>query len=75
MLAVAGVARLIGVDDFPSALQVDAAGPVNDAVGWVNDNLREGLPVIGGTGSFSDFLVIHVLDPVRDLLVDSPWWA
>ncbi len=75
VLAVAGLARLIGVDDFPSALQVDAAGPVNDAVGWVNDNLREGLPVVGGTGSFSDFLVIHVLDPVRDVLVDSPWWA
>ena len=48
---------------------------MNDAVGWVNDNLREGLPVVGGTGSFSDFLVIHVLDPVRDVLVDSPWWA
>ena len=75
VLAVAGLARLLGVDDFPSALQVDVAGPVNDAVGWVNDNLREGLPVVGGTGSFSDFLVIHVLDPVRDLLVDSPWWA
>ena len=42
---------------------------------WVNDHLRNGVPVVGGTGSFSDFLVIHVLDPVRDVLVDSPWWA
>ena len=75
VLAVAGVARLLGADDFPSALQVDVSGPVNDAVGWVNDHLREGIPLVGGTGSFSDFLVIHVLDPVRDLLVDSPWWA
>ena len=75
VLAVAVVAALLGVDDFPSAWRVDVAGPVNDAVGWVNEHLREGVPVVGGTGSFSDFLVIHVLDPVRDLLVDSPWWA
>ena len=38
-------------------------------------NLRTGVPIVGGTGSFSDFLVLHVLDPVRDLLVDSPWWV
>ena len=67
--------HLFGADEFPSAWRFDVAGPVNDAVDWVNEHLRTGVPVVGGTGSFSDFLVIHVLDPVRDVLVDSPWWA
>ncbi|MGI9051417.1 MAG: ABC transporter permease [Ilumatobacteraceae bacterium] len=71
--AVAAVARLLGADDFP--WRIDISGGVNDAVGWINDHLREGVPVVGGTASFSDFIVIHVLDPVRDLLVDSPWWV
>ena len=75
VLAVAIVAALLGLDEFPDAVRFDVAGPINDAVGWVNRNLREGVPVVGGTGSFSDFLVLHVLNPLRDVLVDSPWWA
>jgi glycine betaine/proline transport system permease protein len=75
VVAVATVARLVGADGFPSSWRVDISGPINDAVDWVNEHLRTGVPVIGGTGSFSDFLVIQVLDPVRDVLVDSPWWA
>ena len=75
VIAVAALALLLGADDFPTRWRIDAAGPVNDAVEWVNEHLRNGVPVVGGTGSFSDFLVIHVLDPVRDVLVDSPWWA
>ena len=69
------IAKLAGADDFPAALTIDVTEPINDAVGWVNDNFRTGVPVVGGTGSFSDFLVIHVLDPVRDVLLDAPWWA
>ena len=75
VLAIAVVATLLGLDDFPSSWRIDIAGPVNDAVGWVNRNLRDGVPIVGGTGSFSDFLVLHVLNPLRDVLVDAPWWA
>ncbi len=75
VVGVAALAHLFGADDFPSSWRFDVAGPVNDAVDWVNEHLRTGVPVVGGTGSFSDFLVLHVLDPVRDVLVDSPWWA
>jgi len=75
VLVIAVVATLLGLDDFPSSWRVDVAGPLNDAVGWANRNLRDGMPLVGGTGSFSDFLVLHVLNPLRDVLVDAPWWA
>jgi len=75
VVLVAIVAKLAGADQFPDALTIDISGPINDAVNWVNDNFRTGVPVVGGTGSFSDFVVIHVLDPVRDVLLDAPWWA
>ncbi|MGI9028708.1 MAG: ABC transporter permease [Ilumatobacteraceae bacterium] len=74
VLATVAAGRLFGAADFPDGWRFDVAEPVNDAVGWVNDHLRTGVPVIGGTGSISDFLVINVLNPVRDVLVDSPWW-
>jgi glycine betaine/proline transport system permease protein len=75
VLAVAVVSAVLGADDWPEALTIDITGPINDAVTWVNDNFRTGVPVVGGTGSFSDFLVLHVLNPVRDLLLDTPWWG
>jgi glycine betaine/proline transport system permease protein len=75
VILVALVAKLAGADQFPDALTIDVTEPINDAVGWVNDNFRTGVPVVGGTGSFSDFLVIHVLNPVRDFLLAAPWWS
>lgn len=72
---LAALATVAGADDFPSALTVDIVGPLNDAVRWVNEHVRTGVPLVGGTGSFSDFVTLHVLNPVRGLLVDSPWWA
>ncbi|MBA3287079.1 MAG: ABC transporter permease subunit [Acidimicrobiia bacterium] len=71
---IALVTKVVGADDFPSALTIDIRQPVNDAVDWVNEHLRNGVPVVGGTGSFSDFLVLHVLTPMRDLLLAAPWW-
>ena len=75
VILVALIAKLAGADQFPEALTIDVTEPINDAVGWVNDNFRTGVPIVGGTGSFSDFLVIHVLDPVRDFLLAAPWWS
>ena len=42
-------------------------------VDWTQDNLRKGIPVIGGTQNISDQLVIHVLEPLREFLVWLPW--
>ncbi|MFZ9629598.1 MAG: ABC transporter permease, partial [Ilumatobacteraceae bacterium] len=72
-VVLAAVARVADVGSWPSWLTWDASGPVDTAVGWVQDNLRHGVPVIGGTQTFSDLLVIRVLEPLKDLLVWLPW--
>jgi glycine betaine/proline transport system permease protein len=75
VIGVAVISKLAGADLFPDALTIDITRPINDGVGWVNDNFRTGVPVVGGTGSFSDFLVTNVLGPARDFLLDVPWWS
>jgi len=75
VVLISVVTKLHGADEFPAALSIDIEQPVNDAVAWVNANARTGVPVVGGTGSFSDFLVLHVLSPVRDLFLAVPWWG
>ena len=47
---------------------------MNSAVEWLRDNVRTGVPVIGGSSAISDFLVLHMLEPLRQLLTDTPWW-
>lgn len=74
VVAVAAVvARVADLAEFPSWLTWKIAAPVDSAVGWVQDNLRKGVPVIGGTQSISDFLVINVLEPLKDFLLWLPW--
>ncbi len=72
--ALVVISKLFAIDDFPAALTVNIAPPVNDAVAWAVENLRNGVPLIGGTGPFSDFVVINFLTPMRDLLWAIPWW-
>jgi glycine betaine/proline transport system permease protein len=69
--AVAVVTKLAGVEEF--LVTVSVAPLVNDAVVWVFENLRTGVPIVGGTGPFSDFVVINLLTPIRDLLWAMPW--
>ena len=74
IVTIAIVAKLMALNDFPTSWNVDVATPVNKAAQWVNDNFRNGVPIIGGTGSFSDFFVIHLLSPMRDLFQAAAWW-
>jgi glycine betaine/proline transport system permease protein len=73
VLAVAAVTRLAGVSSFPDALVVDIKPAVDRIVEWVGDNLRTGLPIIGGTQEISDFLVTNLMEPLREFLVWLPW--
>ena len=74
VVLIAVVAKLVGLSEFPTGWIVDVATPVNKAAQWVNDNFRNGVPIVGGTGSFSDFFVIHLLTPMRDLFQSAAWW-
>jgi glycine betaine/proline transport system permease protein len=73
VVAVMVVTRLGGWSAFPDSLVVDIKPTIDDLVGWVTGNLRNDVPVIGGTQSISDWLVTNVLEPLRKLLVWLPW--
>ena len=75
ILTVAVVfARLTHAERFPSGWTYSLRDPVNSLVDWLQANVRNGVPVIGGTSSISDFLVTRMLEPLRQLLTDTPWW-
>ena len=69
------IARLARAEQFPDAWTYSLREPVNSAVGWLRDNVRNGVPVIGGSSAISDFLVLRLLEPLRQLLTDTPWWV
>ena len=56
VVVAAVVARVLGSRSFPDALVFDIGPAVDSVVDWVQDNLRKGVPVIGGTQNISDFL-------------------
>jgi glycine betaine/proline transport system permease protein len=67
------VARVLGSRSFPDALVYDIGPAVDRVVEWTQDNLRTGVPVIGGTKNVSDQLVLHVIEPLREFLSWTPW--
>ena len=73
IVVVTLITKLVGSDTFPEALTIDISPTVDDITQWVTDNLREGVPIIGGTKSISDALVINVLEPLRKFMVWLPW--
>ncbi len=74
VVGAAVVAHLVGVGrGFPSGWTVDVGKPANSVANWLKSNVRKDVPVVGGTGPFSDFLVRHLLTPLRDVLVAAPW--
>ncbi|MBX3010295.1 MAG: ABC transporter permease subunit [Caldilineaceae bacterium] len=59
---------------FPASWQLSIREPVDAAVRWLRDNLYQvgTLPI--GTGPFSDFVIIYILNPVRAFFTTFlPW--
>lgn len=59
---------------FPEGWHLSIREPVDVAVRWLRDNLYQigDLPL--GTGPFSDFVIINIMDPLRDLFTTIlPW--
>jgi len=74
LLLLSVLLRLIGVQEFPKALRVDLASPVDVMVKWMQVNLHD----IGGsgigTGPFRDFLIVRIFLPLRAFLTEQlPW--
>ncbi|HEX9372863.1 MAG TPA: ABC transporter permease subunit, partial [Roseiflexaceae bacterium] len=65
---------VVPTGSFPEEWRLQISGPADAAVAWMRDNLYQigSLPI--GTGPFSDFLTLALLDPTRGLLRDVlPW--
>lgn len=59
---------------FPQGWQISIREPVDAAVRWLRDNLYQigDLPL--GTGPFSDFVIVNLLNPLRALFTTMlPW--
>ncbi|HEY0517958.1 MAG TPA: ABC transporter permease subunit [Ilumatobacteraceae bacterium] len=73
VVVAAVAATVLGVQEFPS-WRIGIGSWAKSAINWTNEHFRRGVPVIGGTGSISDFLVRDILDPIRDVLQSAAWW-
>lgn len=76
LIAIGMTARAIGVGAFPTAWRLPVREAVDPAVRWLRDNAFAfdvaGLTI--GTGPFSDFSTIWILNPIREFLsVWLPW--
>ena len=66
----------LNMHTFPAGWQFSIREPVDAIVRWMRDNLYQigNLPI--GSGPFSDFMTIWMLNPIRDLLQSwLPWPA
>lgn len=77
LLALILIANVfVHLGSFPDGLRFYIQDPTDAAVAWMRDHLFQvqvgGLSL--GTGPFSDFLTIYVLNPLRDFFsVQLPW--
>lgn len=74
--AVAAViGSAIGRVEWPDSWVVSISGPVNTVTTWIEDELGSGVPVIGGTLTWASGFANYVINPTRDALQGTPWWA
>ncbi|MCE7078670.1 proline/glycine betaine ABC transporter permease [Streptomyces sp. ST2-7A] len=70
------VGRLVlGWGDWPREWTFSVSRPVNDTVDWIVDTFGSGVPVLGGTLTWAENFTLWVLNPLRDALYSTPWWA
>ena len=74
--AVVAAGYALPLGEFPLDGLLSVQEPANAVVAWLRQNLfaYADIAVVGGTGAFSDFLTLYVLNPLRAVLVGLPWW-
>ncbi|MDB1087089.1 ABC transporter permease subunit [Streptomyces sp. ACA25] len=65
----------LGGQGWPESWSVSIAQPVNNFVDWLVDTVGSGVPVLGGTLIWAENFTRWVLNPMRDGLQATPWWA
>jgi glycine betaine/proline transport system permease protein len=73
VIVAALAATVLDVQDFPS-WRIGLGDWARSVIDWLNEHFRRGVPLVGGTGSISDFLVRDILDPIRGVLQSAAWW-
>ncbi|GAB2837501.1 ABC transporter permease [Streptomyces daliensis] len=66
---------LAGERHWPDAWTVRVSAPITEGITWVTDRIGSGVPVVGGTDVWAVNLTNWVLNPLRDGLQATPWWA
>lgn len=75
LMAVAVTAGLAGVglvlpaaQEFPDAIAVSFADPINSVVDWFRSDAS------AMTGAIKDAISYTILNPIQTILTESPWW-
>ncbi|WP_371527659.1 ABC transporter permease subunit [Streptomyces sp. NBC_01283] len=66
---------VLGKEEWPDEWVVAFANPVNSAVDWIEHTFGSGVPVVGGTITMASNFATYVINPIRDGLEATPWWA
>ncbi|MFC7307380.1 ABC transporter permease [Streptomyces monticola] len=75
-VAVATVAgQALGKQEWPENWVLPVSGPINTVAEWIENELGSGIPVIGGTLTWAQGFANYVINPTRDALQGTPWWA
>ncbi|OEV00668.1 glycine/betaine ABC transporter permease [Streptomyces qinglanensis] len=71
----AAIGTAVAGDEWPENWVVDFTNSIDSAVNWFTDHLGSGIPVLGGTITWAEGFTEIVLNPLRNGLQTTPWWA
>lgn len=74
LLLFLGLCLVLGWQDFPDAWDINLERPVDEVVRWAQVHLYDIGESGFGTGPFSDWLTLEVLNPLRSFLTDWLAW-
>jgi glycine betaine/proline transport system permease protein len=74
-IVFAMVGALIWEQKWPYQYTIDFATPAQSALTWLINHIKEGIPGLGGTYTWAQGFTEGILNPLRDGLDATPWWA
>ncbi|MGW8380675.1 ABC transporter permease subunit [Streptomyces sp. ODS28] len=73
--ALAYAAGPLGGRQWPDGWTVRLSAPITSFITSITDRIGSGVPVVGGTDVWASNMTAWVLNPLRDGLQATPWWA